>query len=808
MSEGEDKDKPQPERKGQGSIPTISGMDFPEELGTQIGSYKLVSVLGEGGFGIVYRAEQTGPIRRQVALKVIKPGMDSKQVIARFEAERQALALLDHPNIAHVFDAGTTEKGHPYFVMEYVKGIPINEHCDRNKLNIKQRLELFLPVCEAIQHAHQKGIIHRDIKPSNILVSIEGNKAIPLVIDFGVAKAISQSLTARTLFTEQGQLIGTPEYMSPEQAEMTTQDIDTRADIYSLGVLLYELITGILPFERKTFHEAAFDEVIRIIRNVDPPRPSTRLLSLGQEAIEIATSRRIDTKSLVRCLHKELEWIPLKAMRKERDRRYKTASELADDIRNYLNGNPLIAGPESATYRLKKVLKRHRAFVAGLAAILIVLVAGVVVSSIFAIGQSKARLDAENEAKISRAVINFLNTEVFASVRPERAQGREVTVLEVLEQAGKKIDSEFKDAPLVAASLHNTLGSIYTNLFNFEAAEPHYKRAVELWSENLGEEHPNTLRAMLSLGDVYSNLSLYTPQMHFKEAEELLVKVMEIQRRTLGEKHRDTLETMILLGKMYSFYDRPDEAEPLLVKALGIWQKVFGKEDPSIEKVMKVLGSHYFDQGRFTEAEPLLVKALEIQRRVQGEKDLSTVWTMGRLGDLYLQMGRFEEAEQLLIKVLEYRRNTYGETHSQTLWCKVKLHILYLSLGRPEQAKKFLDEQFLDKVDPLWLGDNAWLLATSTIAEIRNGPKAVEYATKACEMTGWKNHLYVDTLAAAYAEMGDFEAAIKRQEEAISLLGDDETSENMRKDYENRLKLYQEGKPYREPSQSEGDLQN
>jgi len=339
--------------------PTRSLPDSPEEIGTQIGRYKLLSVLGEGGFGIVYLAEQKEPIRRQVALKIIKPGMDSKQVISRFEAERQALALLDHPNIARVFDAGATEKGRPYFVMEYVKGESITEYCDRKKLNTEQRLELFIQVCEAIQHAHQKGIIHRDIKPSNILVSVDGDRAVPKVIDFGVAKAIGQPLTERTLFTGQGQLVGTPEYMSPEQAELTSQDIDTRSDIYSLGVLLYELLTGTLPFEPQTLRAAAFDEILRVIRDEDPPRPSTRLLALGEEATPVAASRRTDVKTLAKRLGKELEWIPLKAMRKERDRRYKTASEFADDIRNYLRGDPLIAGPESVAYRAKKFARKH-----------------------------------------------------------------------------------------------------------------------------------------------------------------------------------------------------------------------------------------------------------------------------------------------------------------------------------------------------------------------------------------------------------------------------------------------------------------
>ena len=365
-----------------------------------IEGYTIRRELGCGGMGAVYLAEQTTPIKRLVALKVIKPGMDSRQVMARFEAERQTLALLDHPNIAKIYHAGMTERGRPYFAMELVTGVPITEHCDQHRLSVDERLRLFFEVCEAVQHAHQKGVIHRDLKPSNVIVRTEERRAIPKVIDFGIAKAIGQPLTERSLFTEQGELIGTPEYMSPEQAEMTNQDIDTRSDIYSLGVLLYELLSGTLPFDRKSLQKTGLAEILRIVREEDPPLPSMRLSGLDERAEEIAQKRHTEAKTLVRCLNRELEWIPLKAMRKEPWRRYRSATELGQDIQNYLNGDPLIAGPESRFYRGRKFVRRNRTAIMALVGTFIAL-SSIAVLSLIA-QRRESRISGQLSAEVDR----------------------------------------------------------------------------------------------------------------------------------------------------------------------------------------------------------------------------------------------------------------------------------------------------------------------------------------------------------------------------------------------------------------------
>jgi serine/threonine protein kinase len=363
--------------------------------GAQVGLFKLLDALGEGGYGIVYLAEQERPIRRRVALKIVKPGMDSRQIIARFEAERQALAYLDHPNIAHIYDAGTTPGGRPYFAMEYIEGIPLTAYCDQERLHIRQRLQLFLQVCSAVQHAHQKGIVHRDLKPSNILVATKEENPRIKVIDFGIAKALAQTLTDRTLHTEQGQFIGTPDYMSPEQAEMDAHGVDTRSDVYSLGVVLYELLTGVLPFDPDALRAGGVEHMHAVIRDQEPRTPSTRLTTLGASLADVAKRRRTDAHTLAKTLRRELEWIPLKAMRKEVTRRYQSVADLAGDIDDYLQGKPLLAGPESIPYRSRKFIRRHCVPLAAGLAILSAIVLGLIVSTTMYFRAENARAEAE-----------------------------------------------------------------------------------------------------------------------------------------------------------------------------------------------------------------------------------------------------------------------------------------------------------------------------------------------------------------------------------------------------------------------------
>ncbi|MCK4759222.1 MAG: serine/threonine protein kinase, partial [Candidatus Aminicenantes bacterium] len=402
-----------------------------------------------------------------------------------FESERQALALMNHSNIAKVYDAGATEQGRPYFAMEYVKGIPINEYCDTHKLSTPERLELFIQVCEGIQHAHQKGIIHRDIKVSNVLVTIQDDKPVPKIIDFGVAKATAQRLTERTVFTEIGQLIGTPEYMSPEQAEMTGLDIDTRSDVYSLGVLLYELLVGVLPFESDELRSGGFDEIRRKVREDEPPKPSTRLTTPGFDTKNATRNRRTDLPSLTRQLKGELDWITMKAMAKDRTQRYASVSELAADIMRYLRHEPVVAGPPSAMYRMKKYVRRHRTAVAAAALVVVAMVIGITGTSIGLVKSTKAEKRTREEAQTAQQVSDFL-VELFRISDPSEAKGNAITAREILDRGAERIEAELSEQPLIQARLMDTMGIVYRNLGLYDAASSLLEQALNKRRQTLG----------------------------------------------------------------------------------------------------------------------------------------------------------------------------------------------------------------------------------------------------------------------------------------------------------------------------------
>jgi len=660
---------------------TASWKQLLEKPGGRIGRYKLLNVLAEGGMGVVYLAEQTQPIKRKVALKVIKPGMDSARVIARFEAERQALALLDHPNIAHVYYAGTTESGRPYFVMEYVEGLPITEHCDRHKLTIEDRLNLFLQVCHAVHHAHQKGIIHRDIKPSNILVSTQDDKAVPKIIDFGVAKAIAQPLTKRTLITEHGQLFGTPEYMSPEQAQEAGEDIDTRSDIYSLGVLLYVLLTGVLPFDSAALRENGIEHIRQVIRETDPKTPSTRLTKLGEEAKKVAESRSTEVKTLAKRLHKELEWIPLKAMRKERSERYRSASELADDIENYLQRAPLIAGPPGTVYRFKKFVRRHKALVAGIAAVLIVLIAGIIVSTIFAIGQANALAQQASALAQNKAMVAFLNNDILEPFAAESF--KPPNIREVFDAAAEKIGARFADYPLLEASMRFRFGSIYTFQFgDYDVALLNLERAIELQRR---EPDGNPYTTMNWLGLLYVQMGKYQEaEVIFKELVKSLEDRYEQQAKGPGPLYYAAKSH---LGSVCQLLGRYDEVEPYIREAPlhPWWDKGHWRERLYVGRIADLLR----DQGRYDEAKQIYDNLLRTSQSFQTKE----YWNlMKELGDLHTLQGSLDEAAPLLEKALAVAQKEFGEEHMSTANIKIALAVLRTKQGRHAEAGLLFDE--------------------------------------------------------------------------------------------------------------------
>jgi serine/threonine protein kinase/tetratricopeptide (TPR) repeat protein len=565
-----------------------------EGPGSIIGPYKLLQQIGEGGMGTIYMAEQTRPVRRLVALKIIKPGMDSARVIARFEAERQALALMDHPHIARVLDAGTTASGRPYFVMELVKGTPITQYCDEHRLTPRQRLELFVPVCQALQHAHQKGIIHRDIKPSNVLVAPYDGKPVPKVIDFGVAKAAGQRLTERTLFTEFGAVVGTIEYMSPEQAELNNQDIDTRSDIYSLGVLLYELLTGTTPLSKQSLQQAGFSEMLRRIREEEPPRPSLRLTTSQDSLPSISAQRQMDPAKLTRLVRGELDWIVMRALEKDRSRRYETANGLARDLERYLADEPVEACPPSAVYRLKKVLRRYRGPVLGAAVVLLALAAGVVASTWQAVRARRA----EREAVLAR------EQEAQQRQRVEEQRNRAVqaeAVARANEQKTRELSVQIEDLVVV---FNANLGQL--SFANLDFAIGFHEQVLAALREVLPPDNPSTLLYMNTLAAVYRLAG------KLDRAVAIYEQALPAMKAKLGADHPTSLDTMINLAAMY-------EAQGQLARADVLWQeaRVNRLNRPAAEirsedgPWLWQRGSRYVNSGQYHKAAPYYAAALK-----------------------------------------------------------------------------------------------------------------------------------------------------------------------------------------------------
>lgn len=558
-----------------------------EGAGSTIGPYKLREKIGEGGFGVVYVAEQETPVRRKVAMKIVKPGMDTLEVIARFEAEQQALAMMDHPNVARVLDAGTTGSGLPYFVMELVQGVTITDFCDKNSLDTRDRLKLFADVCRAVQHAHQKGIIHRDIKPSNIMVTLHDGKPVVKVIDFGIAKALNQQLTEKSIYTAYGQMIGTPSYMSPEQAEMSGLGIDTRSDIYSLGVLLYELLTGVTPVDVKRLRSSAYAEMLRIIREEEPARPSDKVSTLGEQATIVAKHRHTDPQQLRRDLSGELDWIVMRCLEKERGRRYDTANGLARDIERYLADETVEACPPSFRYRIGKTIRRNRGPVLAASLLFVTLSAGIVGttwgllrankesarardSAALAIAEARKakeaaaeelvqRQRADSEAAASKAVRNFLQEDLLRqssiihqaeTIGPNGKSGEflhDPTIKQLLDRAAielapDKIESKLTNNTFVQAEVLKAVGDAYLGVAPREALEP-LNRAIGLYEHALGHEHPSTLSARHSLGIALDAVG------RSKEAATCLESVLQARSRVLRLWHVDTVSTRDYFGR-------------------------------------------------------------------------------------------------------------------------------------------------------------------------------------------------------------------------------------------------------------------
>jgi non-specific serine/threonine protein kinase/serine/threonine-protein kinase len=656
-----------------------------ERPGTVLGPYKLLEQIGEGGMGLVFVAEQQRPVRRRVALKLIKPGMDSKQVLARFEAERQALALMDHPHIARVHDGGTTDSGRPYFVMELAKGVPITDYCDQNCLTPRQRLGLFLDVCAAVQHAHQKGIIHRDLKPSNIMVTVHDVTPVVKVIDFGIAKATGAQLTDQTTYTHFAQMVGTPLYMSPEQAGLSGLDVDTRSDVYSLGVLLYELLTGTTPCAAEALKRAGQDELRRIIREDEPTRPSARLSTLAlAELSTVAERRGADPKKLSQAVRGELDWIVMRCLEKDRNRRYESASALAADVQRYLNDEAVQACPPSAGYRLRKLAWRNRRSLVTAGVILGALVAAIAVSAWQAVVAREAQYQAESdrdraqsaerkskadqeraqaaerhaatEAAIAQAVNDFLQTDLLGQATTSPLSGQKIegkpnlTVREALDRAAARIGTRFQDQPLVEAAIQTTIGESYRSLYEEQLGVAHLERAFKLREANLGPDHPDTIDSMNRLASAFKWVG------QLPDSLALYQQILKIRKARLGPAHPETLICIHHLAVAYSAAGQWDKSLPLFEELLIKRRTICGVAHPHTLGTMHALAMNYQYVNQLANSIDLHEKLLQLIAITNRPEDGPPIFELGTFGVACQRAGNLEHADQLFRAVVAHYR--------------------------------------------------------------------------------------------------------------------------------------------------------
>jgi serine/threonine protein kinase len=675
-------------------LPTLPGRAEADPRGQEqdataaseeiVDNYRLLRKLGEGGMGEVWEAEQLRPINRIVALKLIKAGMDTAEVMARFESERQTLAMMEHANIAKVLDAGTTKNLRPYFVMEYVPGEPLIKYCDDHRLDTEARLRLFMALCDGVQHAHQKAIIHRDLKPSNVLVIEQDGKPLPKIIDFGLARAVTRDRSDITLLTEAGTLLGTLEYMSPEQVEMSGMDVDTRADVYALGVILYELLVGELPFDSREHRDTTFDEIRRIIREDDPPKPSRKVTTIAATRQEVALQRRGDPGSLAKKLRGELDWITMKALEKDRDRRYPTARELGADVERYLNLQPVEAGPPSRTYRFRKFVRRHRVGVFAGTAVALALLAGMTAATWGLFRALRAEDKAEQEAAQSEAVNDFLQ-DMLSSVSPEQAQGREVTVREVLDEASERMGgSSLAEQPEVEAAVRNTIGSTYRALGLYDAAEPHLRAALETRRRLFGPNSEKVGESLHSLGNLLWDESDYAG------AEDLIRQALAVDRSSLGPENERVLSCLNDLAVVLQSRGDYDGAEASFREALALARRLPGDHRRNIAEYSSNLSWVLQSKGEQEEAEKLSREALDLNRELFGGEHPNVLVGQVNLAALLKHRQKYAEAESLYLESLEPMRKVFGAEHPTTLRGQMALGELYLTRGQTDRAEPLL----------------------------------------------------------------------------------------------------------------------